>query len=64
MGKSTLEEKIRFQKTFMAFAGAKMTSINPQIVYLSYKPLSNTKMGSEPWKYEGNAGKRERKTSC
>ena len=43
MGKSTLGEKNRFQKMFMA------------------QPLINTKMGSQLWKDEGNAGKCERK---
>ena len=40
----------------------KTTSINPQIMDLSSQPLSNTKTGSQLWKDEGNAGKRERKS--
>ena len=41
---------------------SKATSIKPQIIDLYSQPLSNTKMGSQLWKDEGNAGKHDRKT--
>ena len=40
---------------------SKMTSIKPQIMYLTSQPLSNTKKSSQLWKDEGNVGKTKRK---
>ena len=56
-------ERNLISKNVLGNCREKMTSINPKIMNLSYHPLSNTKMGSQPWKDEGNAGKHEGKMS-